>query len=168
MRLGKLLTCLIVTLIAFTLVSRAVSAQIVGVPTAAKITNVVAPDTVVAGQPLTVTITTSYSNDYWGVVSTVTQILFIGIVPHTEVGNPFPTTASSCPSQDFPNEALCMYNPSSSTGDFTVSFTLTAPNYATTWLVIPFAQIVQLQPGTGYSGVTNPSYVVLHVVVTAG
>ena len=52
MQLRKLLTRLIVTLVVLTLVPRAVSAQW------AKITKVVAPDTVVAGQPLTVTITT--------------------------------------------------------------------------------------------------------------
>jgi hypothetical protein len=162
MQLRNLLTCLVVTLIVFTLVPGVVSAQEMWT---AKITKTVAPDTVVAGQPLTVSVTTSYSMN-----PAAGQSLFVAIEDQSEiVGKPFPATANSCPSRTYSNESICIYAPTNSklwVGDFTVSFTLTAPNYATTWNLYVIAQLVQLAVSPGW-GVTRASYTILHVVVTA-
>jgi len=162
MRLRNLLTCLIVTLVVFTLVPGMVSAQETWT---ANIVKTVVPDTVVAGQTLTVIVTTSYSmNPATG------QSLFVAIEDQSEiVGKPFPNIANSCPSRRYSNESICLYaptNPKLSAGNFTVSFTLTAPNYATTWKLYVIAQVVQLAVSPGW-GVTRASYTILHVVITA-
>ena len=158
----RILACFLVTFVAFTVVPRVVTSQ----STWAEIVKIVAPDTVVAGQPLTVIVTVAYSMDLLA-----GQSLFVAIEDRNEiVGKPFPNTANTCPSQSYSNESICIYtpkNPKLETGNFTVSFTLNAPDYATTWNLYVITQIIQLAFSPGW-GVTRPSYTVLHVVVIAG
>ena len=159
----RILAYLLVTFVVFTLVPRVVTSQGTW---AAEVVKTVAPDTVVAGQPLTVIVTVAYSMDLLA-----GQSLFVAIEDRNEiVGKPFPNTANTCPSQLYSNESICIYtpkNPKLRTGNFTISFTLTAPNYATTWNLYVITQIIQLAFSPGW-GVTRPSYAVLHVVVIAG
>jgi hypothetical protein len=172
MQLRKLLTFLIVALVAFTLVPRAVSVSYAD----AKITNVVAPNTVVAGQPVTVSITTSYSMNTMAL-----QVLSVAIIdrPNPNSADSFPITATSCPSSGSSSnpQSICSYAPGItngwSTGDFTVSFTLTAPNYATTWNLYLVAEISQFGNSSPISSnlmsvVARGPITTVQILVTAG
>jgi len=158
----RILACLLLAFVAFTLVPRVVTSQGTW---AAEIVKTEAPGSVVADQPLTVVVTVAYSMDLLA-----GQSLFVAIEDRNEiVGRPFPNTANTCPSQSYSNESICIYtpkNPKLQTGNFTVSFTLNAPDYATTWNLYVITQIIQLAFSPGW-GVTRASYTVLHVVVTA-
>lgn len=110
-----------VVLALLVLVTHNVSGQI---PASVKITQVVAPSTVAAGQPLTVSITVHYS-------IYISVYLLIAILDHTgAMGKPYPITSSSCGGgYTYPDESICDPPTTGDTGDVTVSFTLTAPDF---------------------------------------
>ena len=86
----RILACLLVAFIAFTLVPRVVTSQGTW---AAEIVKTEAPGTVVAGQPLTVIVTVSYSMDLLA-----GQSLFVAIEDRNEiVGKPFPNHSLTVP-----------------------------------------------------------------------
>ena len=119
-----------------------------------KITSVSAPSTASLGQPVTVSVTVSYS------YTVGFQMLVISIMDQTENGYLFPTTAISGSCSPNPpsvkSDSVCFANTSNSNcnvlaptcgggpGSFTVSFTLTAPNQAETWNLCVFSQITQI------------------------
>lgn len=123
------LSGIVVVLALLVLVTHGVSGQFFSI---VKITQVNAPSTVVAGQPLRVSITVSYNlspGDY----------LLIGILDHTgAAGRPYSITASSCDGgYTYPNESICSIEvPTGYEETLTVSFTLTAPEAQFFWLCV--------------------------------
>jgi len=138
------LTCLLSILI-LALTAQNVRAQApLGV---ASITNVTYPASVGIGQPLTVTVSTSYIlNPLDG------ESLIIEISEHTEMSGPLPATAT--PSGDcYPSQsmqALCVaVTGLDISGNFSVSFALRAPNQPETWRPNVLAYITPMSAVSG-------------------
>lgn len=144
-----------------------VSAQGICSPTCVHVANVYAPATVAAGQTLTVTVTVSYA------VNVVAgQGLIIAILDHTENGKPFHTTSitpGSCVSPSA--ESICFPpvngSPGISHGEFTASFTLTAPNQAETWNLYVFGMVSQLNFGSPDYTVVSTNFKTVPIEVIA-
>jgi len=157
----NLLACVLVALV-FGVLTSHVSAQEICFSTCVQVANIYAPTTVVVGQTLTVTVTATYN-------VAAGQGLIIAILDHTENGKPFHTTAitpGSCLSPS--EESICFapINPGISQGDFTASFTLTAPNQAETWNLYVFGMVTQLKLGSPDYSVVSTNFKIVPVEVT--
>ena len=125
----------------------------------ANITNVDVTSYVLAGKPLIVTVTVSYSY-----LTISEESLLVSILNRAANGTPFPTTSSD-PSCYVPqNVSVCFAiipnipRDPLPQGTFTASFMLTAPSTAETWDLYVVAQIVVLNSSlTTYDVVTSES-----------
>ncbi len=166
MQRRNLLSCALIALVVVVLTSQ-VSAQGICSPTCVQVATIYAPTTVAVGQSLTVTVTVSYS------VNVVAgQGLIIAILDHSVNGKPFHTTAITPGSCISPSaESICFPpingSPGISHGDFTASFTLTAPNQAETWNLYVFGMVSQLNVGSPDYNVVSTNFKILPVEVTA-
>jgi len=176
----KLVIVLLVSLvltIAGSLVTQNVSAQVAcsnPLVACGKITNITAPTTIGVGQPLTVTVTVSYT-----VNGNAGQGVVIAILNRTENGKPFSATAvtpSSCSQPS--SQAVCFVDvgapsPSNSVlfccqGTSTASFTLTASNQPETLNLCVFAFVTQLNLDSPSSSPTilTSNFKIVPVTVT--
>jgi hypothetical protein len=161
MQSKNLLPYISVTLILLALATQNVSAQ--AWLHSVQITSVVAPASVPAGQPLTVTITAAYTLDLMA-----PDNLVIELREHTETGNALPTTSASDNCYQPSTEAICYAQTVPNLdgqGVFSVSFALTAPNQPETWRPSALAYIVEIDVGSPYNTV-GYSFRVLTITVT--
>ena len=129
MELRKDFSYLLLALVLLSLITHEAYGQTVLQGTA-KITKVDAPTTVRAGQSLTVRVTASYF-----VNLATMQFLAVWVDDNdtATMGGLFTTTSNSCPTTARFALSICYYTPSGlAAGNFTVTFTLTAPNYPIT------------------------------------
>jgi len=163
MQRRNLLSCVLVALVVGVLTSQ-VSAQEICSPACVQVANVYAPTTVAVGQPLTVTVTVSYS-----VNVLAGQGLIIAILDHAENGKLFHTTAITPGSCLSPSpESICFpsTSPGNNQGDYTASFTLTAPNQAGTWNLYVFGMVSQLSLGSPDYKVVSTNFKIVPIEVT--
>lgn len=159
----NLFACVLVAIVVGVLTSH-VSAQAMCFPTCVQVANVYAPTTVAVGQTLSITVTVTYSINMGA-----GQGLIIAILDHAENGKPFHTTAitpGSCFSPSAESTCFPLLSPGSSQGDFTASFTLTAPKQAETWNLYVFGMVTQLNPGSPDYSVVSTNFKIVPVEVT--
>jgi hypothetical protein len=131
MQLKKRFSYLLLALVLLSLITREAYAQTVPQGTA-RITKVDSPTTVTIGQPMTISVTAAYS-----VNLATMQFLAIWIDDNdlATMGGLFTTRSNSCPTTAKWGVSICYYTPPGlafDVGNFTVTFTLTSPNSATT------------------------------------
>jgi len=158
----NLLACALVAIVALLLASN-VAGQAACLPSCVHVANVYAPSTVAAGHTLTITVTVSYSLN-----AAAGQGLIVAILNQTENGKPFRTTANT-PGCLSSTESVCFppVSPGISQGDFTATFTLTAPNQAGTWNLYVFGMVSQLSLSTPDYSVVYKSLKLVQVEVTS-
>ena len=131
MHLRSFLPHLLLALVVLSLIALEAYAQTVPQGTA-RITKVDSPTTVTAGQSLTISVTAAYS-----VNLAAMQFLAVWVDDNNNatMGGLFTTRSNSCPTTAKWDVSLCYYTPptvTSAVGNLTVTFIVTAPNYAIT------------------------------------